>query len=35
MIEFINSLNELSWPGAFALGCIALGVAYAVGKLVE
>lgn len=26
MIEFINAVNGLSWPGAFAFGCACLAV---------
>lgn len=28
MAEFIAALNQLSWPGAFALAAIVAGIAY-------
>ena len=32
MVDLVQALADLSWPGAFALAALALAAAYAIGE---
>lgn len=35
MVDIVNAANTLTWPGAFAVGCIAFAIAAVLWKLFD